>query len=88
MSTFQKPNLKHSGLVLIIAIDDKFLTIKNTSTIDVTISATSGATGGDVIATECVRWHPACHCNFQNSQPALFEVQAIAGESVADFGLV
>lgn len=62
--TFQKPNLKHSGLVLIVAIDDKFLTTKNTSTIDVTINATSWAIGGDVIATGCVRRHPACHCNF------------------------
>lgn len=87
MSTSHKPNLKHSGLVLIVATDDQFLTTKNTSTIDITINATSGAIGGYVIATECVRRHPACHCNFQNSQPALFDVQAIAGESVGGFGL-
>lgn len=87
MRTFHKPkySFTHSGPVLIVATDYKFLTIKNTSTIYITINAT--LKGGDVTTTVCVPWHPACHCNFQNSQPALFEIQAIAGESVGDFGL-
>lgn len=68
-----------------VANDDKLLTSTDTSITDITINDTSWAIGGDVTATE--RALPACHGNFQNSQPALFEVHAIAGESVGGFGL-
>lgn len=84
MSTF---HLKHSGVVFLVAINDKFFTTRDTAIIHITINSTFGVIGGDVIATESARWHPACHSNFQNSQPALFEVQATAEERVNGFGL-
>lgn len=68
--------LKHSGVVFLVAIDDQFLTTRDPSIIHFTINA-----------TESVRRYPACHSNFQDSQPALFDVQATAGESVGGLGL-
>lgn len=68
------PDLERSGEVFLVTNDDKFLIIDDT-----TVNATSGAIGGNVIDT--------CHSNFENCQPALFEIGAIAGERVGGFGL-
>lgn len=79
LSTVSK--LKHSGVAFYVAIDDTFLTTEDSAIIRITIYSTSGTIGGGVTAI-CARWHPACHSNCHNSQPALFEVQVITGESV------
>lgn len=80
LSTVSK--LKHLGVAFYVAIDDTFLTTKASAIIRITIYSTSGTIDEGVTAIKCARWHPACNSNCQNSQPALFEVQAITGKSV------
>lgn len=80
------PDLKHSGVDYLVASDDTFLTSTHASITDNATNATCGAIGGDAVAIK--RALPAYHCNFQNRQPALFDVQSITEESVGGFGLV